>query len=83
MIRTDAVKLHVRLSQYYPSKAAGDPVVIELPKGGYIPVFRQAEAAGDGIVPGLRDAPPARGSRVRLSIMLFGLRFVLAEGGWW
>lgn len=83
VVRTEAAKLRVRLSQYCTGEAAGDPVVIELPKGGHTPVFRQAEAAGDGIVPGLRDAPPGRGSRLRLTVMLVGLRFVLTVGGWW
>ena len=39
VVRTEAAKLRVRLSQYYAGEGAGDPIVIELPKGGYTPVF--------------------------------------------
>ena len=37
--------LRARLTEYYMGVAKDDELVIELPKGGYIPRFRQAEAA--------------------------------------
>src|SRR6476619_2392557 len=37
VVRTEAARLRVRLSQYYAGEGAGDSVVIELPKGGYTP----------------------------------------------
>src|SRR5262245_323540 len=83
VVRTEAAKLRARLSKYYASEGAGDSVVIELPKGGYAPVFRQPGAAGDGIVPGLKGAPPRLGTRLWLMIMLAGLALVLAVSGWW
>ena len=42
VVRTEAVKLRGRLMEYYTTAGAADPVVIELPKGGYKPVFRSA-----------------------------------------
>src|SRR5271170_6542209 len=45
VVRTEAVKLRARLSKYYAMEGVADPVVIELPKGGYSPVFRAAEEA--------------------------------------
>ena len=38
VVRTEAAKLRVRLAKYYETAAA--PLVIELPKGAYKPVFR-------------------------------------------
>src|SRR6516225_1231872 len=44
VVRTEAAKLRARLSKYYAGKGAADTVVIELPKGGYSPLFREAGA---------------------------------------
>src|SRR5712692_6282660 len=44
VVRTEAAKLRARLLEYYAGQGAADPMVIELPKGGYTPVFREAEA---------------------------------------
>jgi serine/threonine-protein kinase len=43
VVRTEAAKLRTRLANYYASAGAADPVVIDLPKGGYTPVFRERE----------------------------------------
>jgi TolB-like protein/Tfp pilus assembly protein PilF len=42
IVRTEASRLRARLREYYVSAGKGDALVIELPKGGYSPVFRQA-----------------------------------------
>lgn len=39
-VRSEAVRLRGRLSRYYAAEGSRDPLVIELPKGGYIPSFR-------------------------------------------
>jgi TolB-like protein/tetratricopeptide (TPR) repeat protein len=44
IVRTEAVRLRARLSKYYANEGSGDAVVIDLPKGGYRPVFRQLSA---------------------------------------
>ena len=71
------------LAKYYAGEGAGDPVVIELPKGGYTPVFRQPEAAGDRNRSGSK--PPLRGSECGSGspIVLAALALVPAAGGWW
>src|ERR1700722_6101736 len=43
VVRTEAARLRARLSKYYAREGVADPVIIELPKGGYCPVFRQPE----------------------------------------
>jgi serine/threonine protein kinase len=43
IVRTEARRLRARLEQYYFSPGLFDPIVIELPKGGYVPVFSARE----------------------------------------
>ena len=40
-VRSEAARLRARLAEYYGDEGKGDTLVIELPKGGYIPRFRQ------------------------------------------
>ena len=44
IVRTEAVRLRSRLDKYYAGEGAQDPWIIELPKGGYRPVFRERPA---------------------------------------
>src|SRR5215472_13548386 len=39
-VRSEAARLRARLAEYYAGEGSGDAVIIELPKGGYIPAFR-------------------------------------------
>jgi TolB-like protein len=43
VVRTEAVKLRARMKDYYESEGRDDELVIDLPKGGYVPVFRYRE----------------------------------------
>jgi serine/threonine-protein kinase len=45
IVRTEAGRLRARLSEYYGGEGRSDALVIEMPKGGYAPVFRQPEAS--------------------------------------
>jgi serine/threonine-protein kinase len=79
VVRTEAARLRVRLSQYYAGEGAGDSVVIELPKGGYAPVFREVEAPRE-----IRRSLRSRlGTRLWLAPALIGLTATLAALGWW
>jgi TolB-like protein/Flp pilus assembly protein TadD len=49
-VRTEAVRLRARLSQYYSAEGREDPLVIEVPKGGYLPRCRP-RAVDDGHAP--------------------------------
>jgi hypothetical protein len=46
-VRSEAVRLRARLSKYYAGEGRRDPLVIDLPKGGYIPRFRSPDAPND------------------------------------
>ncbi len=39
IVRTEATRLRARLSEYYFREGKGSPLVIDLPRGGYVPVF--------------------------------------------
>jgi hypothetical protein len=43
IVRVQARNVRARLGQYYAGPGARDPVIIELPKGTYVPVFRPRE----------------------------------------
>lgn len=43
VVRTEAVKLRARLRDYYDSEGREDGLIIDLPKGGYVPAFRIRE----------------------------------------
>jgi TolB-like protein/Tfp pilus assembly protein PilF len=42
VVRIEAGRLRKKLAEYYSRSGADDRIVIELPKGGYVPVFRPA-----------------------------------------
>jgi TolB-like protein len=46
VVRTEAVKLRARLKQYYDSDGREDELIIDMPKGGYVPAFRLRETKG-------------------------------------
>src|SRR5580693_346832 len=41
-VRSEIARLRARLSKYYTTEGNQDPLVIELPKGGYVPGFRES-----------------------------------------
>jgi TolB-like protein/Flp pilus assembly protein TadD len=79
VVRNEAGKLRSRLAEYYVGEGAGDGLVIDLPKGGYKPVFRQMEPA-----PAVALPPAGSPRRVwkLLAVALAGFGFALAAL-WW
>jgi len=57
VVRTEAVKLRARLREYYETEGVADPLIIDLPKGGYIPKFRLPDK--EAIVPVPPPGPPS------------------------
>jgi len=57
IVRLEARRLRLKLSEYYQQEGATDPVVIDLPKGAYVPGFRSRQPLEPAPVPPL--APPA------------------------
>jgi TolB-like protein len=50
VVRTEAVKLRARIRDYYEADGREDEVIIDLPKGAYVPAFRNREKP--------QEAPP-------------------------
>jgi TolB-like protein len=48
IVRTEASRLRARLGQYYLGEGKADLLAIELPRGGYVPVFRLLGEAHNG-----------------------------------
>jgi TolB-like protein len=58
IVRTEAARLRARLNEYYLNGGSADPLVIELPKGSYVPTFRPGHAE-------VASAPSSRGLVLR------------------
>jgi TolB-like protein/Flp pilus assembly protein TadD len=69
IVRTEAGRLRARLLEYYAREGSGDPVAIDVPKGGYRPVFRYRNAGG-------------RHRRFWLAAVA-GVSALLIAAGWW
>jgi TolB-like protein/Tfp pilus assembly protein PilF len=54
VVRVDATRLRAKLREYYASEGAADSLVIDLPKGRYAPVFREASTKAESDVHGAR-----------------------------
>jgi tetratricopeptide (TPR) repeat protein len=57
VVRTQARRVREKLGQYYSTEGRLDPVLIEIPKGGYVPQFRLAQQM---VAREREDAPSAR-----------------------
>ena len=73
VVRTEAAKLRDRLSKYYASEGTADAIVIELPKGGYVPVFRRVELI----------APKQRKPLLLKAVAAGILLLILTAAVWW
>jgi tetratricopeptide (TPR) repeat protein len=51
VVRTEARRLRDRLEKYYERSDAADALIIELPKGGYVPFIRRAAEVLEAEVP--------------------------------
>src|ERR671913_471315 len=77
-VRSEVARLRARLGEYYAGEGKDDDLVIQLPKGGYTPVFRLAAVKPELTTPErVINAPPAR-TPPRILIALCG--FTLAAG---
>src|SRR5262245_40555026 len=57
IVRSEAGRLRARLAEYYAGEGSADSLVIELPKGGYTPRFRQHETAAETTPQTKNDEP--------------------------
>src|SRR4051812_33062382 len=80
VVRMHVGRLRQKLAEYYRSDGAGDPIIVDLPKGGFAVTFetRPAPAPPDGMPLAASSRPVRRGFSLR-EIALAGL-LLLAIG---
>ena len=81
IVRTEAVRLRARLERYYAAEGSEDRLIVELPKGGYRPVFRERPPTE------LAPEPVKQERRSRSTWWLAGalalLAVAMAGASWW
>jgi hypothetical protein len=84
MVRVQAGRLRVKLSEYYAVDGAEDPIIVELPKGTYVLAFHhratmpaRSAGAANGAAAG-HSAPEAGAPRRNWIIAIASLTFLLA-----
>ena len=83
VVRTEALRLRARLSEYYITQGKADALVIELPKGGYVPRFREVEEERQVTAPIPEKTPARFSTRLWFALGFAGLVIGLAYAGWW
>jgi TolB-like protein/Flp pilus assembly protein TadD len=83
IVRTEAGRLRARLVEYYAGEGREDPLVIELPKGGYTPLFRQVGQASRPVSTGREAGPTAAIKATPWLVAIAALAIALAAIGWW
>ena len=79
VVRQEATRLRKRLAKYYATAGVEDKVLIGLPVGSYVPVFRQRPAA---IVVTAVEPPPVR-RRLRWSLPVVVIFLIAAAALSW
>ncbi|MGH9604678.1 MAG: hypothetical protein ACRD3N_03150 [Terracidiphilus sp.] len=58
IVRANATELRKRLEAYFGAEGAHEPVVLDIPRGSYVPVFKRRPATPEAPEPAV-SAPPA------------------------
>lgn len=77
VVRLTARRLRLKLAEYYQHEGLDDPVIIGLPKGGYVPDFRFRHVAEPAAEPE-SESVTVSGSRRKLRIWLTAAVAVMA-----
>ena len=81
IVRTEASRLRARLSEYYLADGKSDSMIIELPKGGYVPVVHSAERTDKPAAP---EAARLNKWRIPVGIAALALLVVASAAvNWW
>ena len=68
IVRTSARQLRTKVREYFDSEGLNEPLILEIPKGGYVPVFKKREARSQNAA-----EPPLTPSTVRRWQIIAGL----------
>jgi TolB-like protein len=84
VVRAEASRLRARLAEYYQNEGKLDPLVIEIPKGGYTPRFRHVSATEGIASPVIPDEGKSRRTRLVLTIgLVSAVVLLIASTAWW
>ena len=84
VVRAEASRLRARLAEYYQTEGKHDPLIIEIPKGGYTPRFQYVSATETVASPVIPDAGKLRRKRLGLTVGLVSAAVLLiASTAWW
>jgi TolB-like protein len=81
IVRVEASRLRRALAQYYHGSGADDGIVIELPRGGYVPSLRRRASASVPVEPEAPDEPPPPEPLPKLTQLPGVLRFRFIMAG--
>jgi len=81
IVRLEARRLRLKLAEYYQQEGVNDPVVIDLPKGGYLPDFRFRRAEAETPPEPPAASVPNRHLPIRLAAA--ALLVVVAAACWY
>lgn len=80
IVRTEARLLRQRLERYFSKEGASEPIVLEIPKGSYVPVFFRRDHALEIPPPPPKPVPSRR--RVALWLSLLACTLVAGVSLW-
>ena len=80
IVRTEAARLRGRLAEHYADAGRHSSVILEIPKGGYVPVFRYREVPIDDAA---RPAAARRAQSHGLFVAALCAAIVLGGATWW
>jgi TolB-like protein len=83
IVRTEASRLRARLNEYYLGNGKNDALAIELPKGGYAPLFRQLAIEQPTATPAPIDNSPPLVKRRLHALALAGVAIAIGGLAWW
>ncbi|MBV8809710.1 MAG: hypothetical protein JO033_13640, partial [Acidobacteriaceae bacterium] len=81
IVRTEARVLRQRLERYFATEGSDEPIILEIPKGSYLPVFCRRAKQVEQLV--LTDPPPSPPARRNFTIWLSGALCVVLTGVAW
>jgi hypothetical protein len=77
VVRMHVGRLRQKLAEYYRSEGVDDPILVDVPKGGFKVTFETREIPPDGIAAAAEETPQ-RGASLRVEIILGALLVIAA-----
>ena len=81
VVRVTASQARKKLEQYFSLQGATEPYILEIPKGGYTPVFRERDPSTDVAEPRKQRRPGSITVSKPLFLMAIGVPWLLVVAG--